>query len=1183
MPRGAARARRSAGARHLCAGAILALAAWAAPPAGTAAGQDPAAPDSSVAADTGSRWVITGERLEGNRIGITTLTSPRAVQDTVVVTAEEGYWYRDDERLVLTGEVRIVEPHRTLRADRGTYDLRDEIAILTGNVAGDGPEGSLTSGELRYERNAGRIDLLDRARVVDGTQVLEADRILYDTKAATATATGHVVIRDEKDRTFVTGERADMDRRNDTAVVTGSPHLERPDEAGDGMLRVTADTLGLDRPGRMGEALGSVRILRENVTAEAGRALFDLDGDRLKLQRSPVVVDPDGRVTGDSMAILVARGRAERLEVLGNARVFYEPSNKPGEENHVLGDTLIAFLDSLGMRELRVRGRARSLYLPSPKDRNEDVGSNLARGARIDVDIVGGEAREVRLIGGATGEYVLPRERPDTSVVPVPDSVYHALAREHFLRAGDRAIPDSLERRGPFDPLERVVYAGDTVTFHVPSKRIAIRGNGSVKYQQLTLDSSEIDYDATKDRVTALGKPGLADQESRLVGTRMVYRMDRRQGFAYQGRTEFDGGFYYGEEIKRVDNKILLVKQGDYTTCSADTAHYHFHADRMKIALGDKVVARPIILYIRKIPIMALPYWVFPVRKGRHSGILVPNIEFGFDQRRGRFVRNLGYYVAPNDYMDAMFWGDFYEQSTRWIGKSQVRYKLRNRLDGNLYGSYSGQEDVGGKKRRWDLKGSHSQTLAEKTTLTMRADFVSDKDYRGEQDFGESVDERLNRTLRSDLDVRKTWSRASLAVTADRTENLDADSTETQVSMNLPRIDFNMNSFPVGVQPDDRGRNGRLPFLSTLYVRLSSSYRSVFSKPWGKPTSDQQAAAVRGGITDNRKLGPLKFAPSVSGTTAWFRRDALGEAHAVGAVWSLGASASTTVYGTFPIDLGPLLALRHVIEPSASYSYSPEFESLRTVDADGDEINRYPSVGGISLSGAKVNSISFSMQQRFHMKTEGDDPKKPNKIDNLILWSTSTSYNFLKKGDKPFASISNNVRLQPARYFESNLNLAHDPYKRRMTSLSLRTSVRISGQGGGGRPDSTGDAGLQYGDFGQGGVKRNRPGEDDTEVIGGTYNVSLSHSYSRGISRSSEQQSLDISATASPTNRWNVSYSIYFDAKDWGIKSQGLSLIRDLHCWQAEFTRQEYGGNSQYYFRVFLRDIPDVKYERERR
>jgi hypothetical protein len=225
----------------------------------------------------------------------------------------------------------------------------------------------------------------------------------------------------------------------------------------------------------------------------------------------------------------------------------------------------------------------------------------------------------------------------------------------------------------------------------------------------------------------------------------------------------------------------------------------------------------------------------------------------------------------------------------------------------------------------------------------------------------------------------------------------------------------------------------------------------------------------------------------------------------------------------------------------------------------------------------------MGLQQRFHMKTAGDDPGKTNKIDNLIIWSTSTNYNFLKKNEKPLSSINNSIRLQPSRFFESNLNLAHDPYKRRMTNLSWRTSLRISGQGGGSGADTTGDAGLQYGDFGQGGAKRNRPGDRETEVIGGSFNLNLSHSYSRGIDRSNETQSLDVSASASPANRWNVSYSIYFDLTDWGVKSQGLSLVRDLHCWQMEFTRQEYGGNSQYYFRVFLRDIPDVKYERERR
>ena len=79
----------------------------------------------------------------------------------------------------------------------------------------------------------------------------------------------------------------------------------------------------------------------------------------------------------------------------------------------------------------------------------------------------------------------------------------------------------------------------------------------------------------------------------------------------------------------------------------------------MKMIGKDKVVARPVILYIGDLPVFAVPYYVFPVRKGRHSGFLT--FEIGNFERGERFIRNLGYYWAASEYWDLETSLDFYE------------------------------------------------------------------------------------------------------------------------------------------------------------------------------------------------------------------------------------------------------------------------------------------------------------------------------------------------------------------------------------------------------------------------------------------------------------------------------------------------------------------------------------------
>ncbi|MBD3161321.1 MAG: LPS assembly protein LptD [Candidatus Eisenbacteria bacterium] len=1131
-------------------------------------------------------WTITGQSLEGSRAGSTQLLSPRIERGSTVITARTGTWRHADEIVILTDDVVLRDSSRTITAERGTFDRAQGLGILTGNVRGNGPEGELAARELWYWRDEGRIELRDSARVVEESRILEAERIDYDTNLGEGEAFGKVRLFDPIDSTLAFGRHARFDRREDWAMLIGSPVLHRPGDEGGASLDLFADTLLFERGGEYGEARGNVRLHRGSVRAESERAVFDFDRDLLRLEGEPKARDPDGVVTGDSMAVVLRGGRAERLEVLGNALLRHRPAENPGERSFVTGDTLIAYIDSTGVREIQVRGNARSLYLPSPADRAGEVGSNLSRGDLIRVHFGEGEAKRVELEGSATGAYTPPRVRPDTTTQRLSDSLYVARAFSRFLAGSEGPLPDSLERAGPFEPSERVRYAGRSVVFFVPERRIEISEDGTVHYQNLELESEEIVFEALRDRVVALGEPTLRDPNSELVGERMVYRIDRQHGFVYQGYTQFDGGRYKGEEVKRVDRSILLVREGDYTTCEADTAHYHFHANRMKIKLKDRVIARPVVLYLKNIPLMALPYWIFPIRKGRSSGVLMPDVEFGFDEQRGRFLRNIGYYYVPNDYADAMLWGDYYERNPRWILNAQLRYKVRYLLGGQVFGSYSGEGDSRTGRRRWDIQGSHEHTLGDRFDLKVRANFVSDKDYRDDREFGGSVDERLNRQLKSNFSLRKSWSTTRLSVAADRTEYLDEESSSIQVQQSIPSVDFSINSFPIGREADALGRGERLPFLSTVYARVSSSFRSTFVKPWGEETEDNQAARVNFGLSDNRSIGPYaKVSPSFSATGAWFRRDARGESHGFGAVWSAGLSARSTLYGTFPIDLGPLQAMRHVVEPSVSYSYAPGFPSLRYTDEGGIERSLYPSVGGIGLAGSEVSSMRIGVTQRFHLKLDGEDPKKPRKIDNLILWTTSTSYDFRRRGEgeKPLSNIVNSIRVNPARFLGSNVSVTHDPYRKVAISLSVRTQMNFSGGGGTGPADTTGGGGTEeYGGFGLAEEGSGRPGEA-ARVPTGPWSLSLTHNYSRGESRSSERSTANVRTSFTPTRNWRFSYSIYYDLQERDVRSQSFTLSRDLHCWTMKLDRRISGGNSSYYFRIHIKGLPDVKYEREQR
>jgi hypothetical protein len=62
---------------------------------------------------------------------------------------------------------------------------------------------------------------------------------------------------------------------------------------------------------------------------------------------------------------------------------------------------------------------------------------------------------------------------------------------------------------------------------------------------------------------------------------------------------------------------------------------------------------------------------------------------------------------------------------------------------------------------------------------------------------------------------------------------------------------------------------------------------------------------------------------------------------------------------------------------------------------------------------------------------------------------------------------------------------------------------------------------------------------------------------------------------------WAAEYSASLDVTHHSIQTQQFVITRDLHCWQAVFTRVfVVGGEAEYYFRIGVKDQKEVYMER---
>ncbi|MBI5464672.1 MAG: LPS-assembly protein LptD, partial [Ignavibacteriales bacterium] len=301
--------------------------------------------------------------------------------------------------------------------------------------------------------------------------------------------------------------------------------------------------------------------------------------------------------------------------------------------------------------------------------------------------------------------------------------------------------------------------------------------------------------------------------------------------------------------------------------------------------VGKRIIARPVILYFGDVPVMALPYGIFPQQHGRTSGILIPT--YGESSGQGRFLRDLGYYWAMSDYMDTRASVDFYERFG-FLGRANFRYNKRYVLSGSADFDFNATTQGETQRRDYAFGATHQQIIDQYTRFSVAGRYVSNQSYY--RDVG-TVQDQLNQSVQSNATFSRNWEYWpwSLNVNANYTQNIRANTW----SAALPAVSFTHKAgqlFPPPAAPRGiRGATAPKELYPPWYRNISYNYGVIYRNDMAMP----RAPKVEGyRIRD--------FAP-VYGTdsTTIFQKDGL--VHSGG----IGANARLLKY----INLNPRLGI----------------------------------------------------------------------------------------------------------------------------------------------------------------------------------------------------------------------------------------------------------------------------------
>ena len=625
------------------------------------------------------------------------------------------------------------------------------------------------------------------------------------------------------------------------------------------------------------------------------------------------------------------------------------------------------------------------------------------------------------------------------------------------IEAHNKAVDDSLRRdsiqRAKKNGIEAPVNytAEDSIVYDATTGIAHLYGSSNVDYQNmnlksekiyLSLDSSLVRATGAKDTTQAFrdknngdsikGSPVFKMGNDQYESDTMAYNFKSKKGMISGVYTEQQEGFMRGEIAKRDSSGIIYMQHGRYTTCDKPHPDFYIALSRAKVRPNKDVIFGPAYLVVADVPLpLAIPYGFFPFSKKYSSGFIMPS--YGDESDRGFYLRDGGYYFALSDKWDLKLLGEIYTQGS-WGLSAASNYNKRYKYSGSFYFSYQdtrtgdkGMPDYA-KQTSFKIQWSHRQDSKANpySSLSASVNFATSSYERNNLSSMYNPQTMTQSTRTSSVSWSTMFSSIGMSLSA--TTNLSQNMRDSTIAMTLPDLNINISRFYPFKRKHMAGKERWYEKISMSYTGqisnsittkedqlLHSNFARDWHNGWNHSIPIQASFTLFNyiNVTPSFNFYDRMYLQKVK--RSWDEeqmkevRDTTNGFYNV-YNWNLSLQASTKIYGFWipnrKIFGDKIQAIRHVITPQVSFSYSPDFSSSRYgyydsyqyTDADGNlHYEEYSPYEG-ALYGypgrGQTKNVSFSISNNIEAKIKSDKDstgvKKVSIIDELGL---SMSYN----------------------------------------------------------------------------------------------------------------------------------------------------------------------------------------------
>jgi LPS-assembly protein len=568
-----------------------------------------------------------------------------------------------------------------------------------------------------------------------------------------------------------------------------------------------------------------------------------------------------------------------------------------------------------------------------------------------------------------------------------------------------------------------VTIEADRISYDREKDTYLAEGHVVIRLSLGILRADSVVLERIANTALATGHVFLQSDGDILEGERVEFDISRKTGVVSEGRLFVSNNHLYvrGARIEKRGEATYRIQQARATTCDGDRPDWQLTGRELNVTVDGYGTLRGGKFLVKDVPVLYIPYLLFPAKKTRQTGFLFPRI--GYSSNKDGWDVELPFYWAIARGADATFFQRYMEKRGFQEGV-EFRYVLGENSFGTLYGDYMHDnkevsETLDNRSREWDSKDRWSYYLNHETRfgqdLYFRADVVkvSDswyfRDFSSQNYFSDHYstagDQRFKRvsfvgneslpSLDSKMRLVKDWPLYNLTILGQYTDNFATPGNAATLQQ-YPEIAL------TGI---------RRPLLGTpLLGEFGASYDYYY-----------RSEGQKGHLYDFKPtfslpfhlLGAVKVVPfaGLQGTF-WDRNDKMEDGYEKQGdreLYHAGVHLSTEAFRVFNMDRQSLEKIRHGIKPEVIYSFTP------FVHQD----DRPDFVAGIDERNQMTFALTNTLMGRFHGEKGETDYRDLLRLKLAQTYDIrEASRNVLPEGKqrRPFGDLDMELDLTPLNY-----------------------------------------------------------------------------------------------------------------------------------------------------------------------